>query len=209
MLQPPPQLPQPQSENKCPDCVSLALEAIPVRAESIDVEPIDGEQFEFPITIQFDEQWESILAGRVKVGLKGGKLKLKLVNAEMPRESRNLTGRKTLSCQSQFQANCCDVTATDSESDPSWEFQLKMGSQVLKGSLPTEILGMVRVAGKPCDVEARFEVELGNVHLTEIEGLLPPGISRNKQCVIERLLAKKLLELKLQPYLSRVEWRYA
>ncbi len=189
-------------ENKFPDCLCMQLEGILVESEQIDL----------PITIEFNEQWESLLGGRVKFGLKGGTLKLKLENGQIPQKLRNLTGLKELK-ERQATENfnfpfMCEVTADGSELNPAWLFELKRASSVLKGTLPKENLGTLTVNHQPCCVEATFEVELKYVHITDVEGLWPENISRNQQIVLEASARKKLCNSKLQPYLSRSEWRY-
>lgn len=92
--------------------------------------------------------------------------------------------------------------------NPTWVFELKIGSPVLKGVLPRENLGTLTVKNQPCCMEATFEVVLKYVHITGVEGLWPENISRNRQIVLERKIAEHLWKSKLQPYLSRAELRY-
>src|ERR687886_2937704 len=96
--------PQPEPENKFPDCLYLKLEGIPVQPENEDEHqlwqtssPIG--QIDLYLTIYFNEQWESLRQGRVKFGLKGGELRLKLENSEIPYECRELAGSLELSPQ--------------------------------------------------------------------------------------------------------------
>lgn len=188
-------------ENKFPDCLCMELEAILVKSDQIDL----------PIAIKFNEQWESLLGGRVKFGLKGGTLRLNLKNGQISEKLRNLTGLKELK-ERQVSKNfklssMCQVTTNGSELNPAWLFELKRGSQVLKGALPKEKLGTLTVNNQPCCVEATFEVALRYLHITGVEGLWPENTSRNKQIVSEAKARKNLCE-SLQPYLSRAELRY-
>jgi hypothetical protein len=196
-----PTISQIHHENKFPDCLCMQLEGIIVESEQIDL----------PIMIEFNEQWESLLGGRVKFGLKGGTLKLKLENSQIPQKLRNLTGLKELKEREAIEKfnfpSMCEVTMDGSELNPAWVFEVKRGSQVLKGALPKEKLGTLTVNNQPCCVEATFEVELRYVHITGVEGLWPENTSRNKQIVSEAKARKDLCE-SLQPYLSRAELRY-
>ncbi|HEY9833070.1 MAG TPA: hypothetical protein V6D26_21135 [Stenomitos sp.] len=89
--------PQPKPENKYPDCLYMELSGTLVQPDnqehlafwrtSTQRQPID-----LYLTIHFNEQWESLAQGRVKFGLKGGELRLKLENSEIPYESRELVG---------------------------------------------------------------------------------------------------------------------
>jgi hypothetical protein len=189
-------------QDNFPDCLSMKLEGILIKSEQIDL----------PITIEFNEQWESVESGRVKFGLKGGTLRLNLENAQIPDKLRNLTGLKKLK---ERQANenlkfpsMCEVTTNGSGLNPAWMFEVKIGRQVLKGALPKEKLGTLTVNNQPCCVEATFEVELKYVHITGVEGLWPENTSRNKEIMLEASARKKLWNSKLQPYLSRAELRY-
>ena len=170
------------------------------------------EQIDLPITIEFNEQWESLLGGRVKFGLKGGTLKLKLENGQIPDKLLNLTGLKELKEREAIEnfnfPSMCQITTNGSELNPAWLFKSNIAWQVLKGALQKEKLGTLTVNNQPCCVEATFEVELKYVHITGVEGLWPENTSRNQQIVWEASARKKLWNSKLQPYLSRAELRY-
>ncbi len=92
-----PKRPQPEPENKCPDCLYLKLEGIPVQSDNLEDLDVwqtttQVQQIDLHLTIKFNEQWEALKGSRIKFGLKGGELRLKLENSEIPYESRNLTG---------------------------------------------------------------------------------------------------------------------
>ena len=89
--------PQPEPENNYPDCLYLELEGIPVQPNSEEhlefwSTSTQQQQVDLLLTLNFNEQWESLDKGRVKFGLKGGELRLKLSNGEIPHESRALVG---------------------------------------------------------------------------------------------------------------------
>ena len=190
-------------ENKFQDCLFMELEGIIVEYDQIDI----------PIAIEFNEQWELVEGGRVKFGLKGGRLKLNLENGHIPQKLRNLTGLKELKereSTENFQLpSMCRITTDGSELNPAWLFEVKIGSQVLKGTLPKEKLGTLTVNNQPCCVEATFEVELKYVHITGVEGegLWSEKDSINKQKIAQVRARKDLCGL-LQPYVSRAELRY-
>jgi hypothetical protein len=188
-------------ENKFPDCLCMQLEGILVESEQIDL----------PITIEFNEQWESLLGGRVKFGLKGGTLRFNLENGQISDKLRNLTGLKELKERQAtkfFQlSSMCQITTNGSELNPAWLFKSNIPWQVLKGALPNEKLGTLTVNNQPCCVEATFEVELEYVHITGVEGLWSEQDSINKQRIAQVMVRKKLCGL-LQPYVSRAELRY-
>jgi hypothetical protein len=80
----------------------MKLEGIPVQSGSqysIEFWPTltQTQQIDLHLTISFNEQWESLKQGRIKFGLKGGELRLKLENSEIPYECRELAGSLELS----------------------------------------------------------------------------------------------------------------
>jgi hypothetical protein len=179
----------------------MKLEGILIKSEHIDL----------PLAIEFNEQWESLPGGRVKFGLKGGTLRVKLENAQIPDNLRNLTGLKELKerqVTENFQLpSMCQITTDGSEFNPAWVFEVKIDSQVLKGVLPKEKLGTLTVNNQPCYVEATFEVKPKYVHITGVEGLWSENTHPNKQ-IIAKIELQKYFYSKLQPYLSRAELRY-
>jgi uncharacterized protein YjbI with pentapeptide repeats len=76
-----------ESENKCPDALWMQLEGLPVEPGSTETQQID-----LYLSVNFNAHWEPLLGGRVKFGLTGGKLRLKLENGEMPLATRELSG---------------------------------------------------------------------------------------------------------------------
>lgn len=103
-MQPSPKRFQPEPENKFPDCLYIKLEGIPVQSgslEDFDVWQASTEtpQIDLCVTLKFNEQWENLKGGRIKFGLRGGELKLKLENSEIPDEACYLAGVVELSMQ--------------------------------------------------------------------------------------------------------------
>ena len=89
--------PQPEPENNFPDCLYIKLEGNPVQPESQDSfefwrTSTQRYQIDLHLTIKFNEQWELLKQGRIKFGLKGGELRVKLENGEIPYDSRQLAG---------------------------------------------------------------------------------------------------------------------
>ena len=243
---------QPEPENKCLGCLFMKLEGILVAPEQpttsqLQPKSATTEQINLYLTIQFNEQRELLIGGRIQFGLKGGKLKIKLKNAEIALESRKLDGVIELFTQNQrqqqqgceiqtsikaslngsqpivktnpdknyaegktnkFQSSVCQVTTSDSNKDPTWVFEVIRDEPVLKGLLKNVFLTTLNVKAKPCCVEATFEVSPQDVYMTEAEGLWPENMSRTRITVIERAIARRFLEGKLKPYLSRHELQY-
>jgi uncharacterized protein YjbI with pentapeptide repeats len=205
----------------------MQLEAIPLQSTATGIPHID-----IYLTLNFDEHWEPLLNGRVKFGLQGGTLKLKLENCELPLTSRQLTGAFNLLYPQQAsiletslsanqpetgnqlstdkidskQVTTCHITSTGSDINPAWVFTTEPGENILKGLLKSSKLGQFPT--QPCRIQANFEVEKEDIYLIEIEGLWKHDIIPNQHAVLERILAIYLLETKLKPELSWVQLSY-
>lgn len=238
MQQPlPKQFQQNLPENRCPSCLSMQLEGIPVQPD----------QIELYLTINFDVQCEPLPKGNIAFGLKGGKLQLRLENGKIHHEFRELTGSLALSRQKEEQQTqssqmpgslagseaegyllatadlnteqteapkeqlplvTCQVKTKGSQKNPVWDFKVDGEKTVLQGVLKKAKLATLKVIAFPCSVEATFDVSLQDIYLTKVQGLWPVNISTNQLVVLERGIAQLLLERKLKPYLSRVELQF-
>jgi hypothetical protein len=89
-----------QHENKCPECLHLEIWGEIIVPESKGLFPnrkkSEPEAIALFVTINFNEQWVDFTFGRVKFGLQGGELRLKLENGKMPSELRNKDLKKLL-----------------------------------------------------------------------------------------------------------------
>ncbi len=82
-------------ENRCPDCLGMELTVNPnetVKKGRFNRKKPDNnpESLELYLTINFNEQWEYLLGGRVKFGLRGGELRLILQNGTISLNAREL-----------------------------------------------------------------------------------------------------------------------
>jgi hypothetical protein len=226
----------------------MKLEGILVQPEeqnknNLKAESSPTEHIKLHLTLQFREQRELLVDGHIKFGLKGGELRLKLKNAQVPlasselEHSFKLSAHKTkqnqeateapidVKAESQpgvkadpntnkttgsdsFPCLSCQVAQMGSKENPVWVFGVDKDELVLRGLLKNALLTNLNVTAKPCSVEATFQVLPRDVYLTEAEGLWPKNISKKKIVVIERAIARRFLERKLKPYLSRQILRY-
>jgi hypothetical protein len=89
-----------EHDNKCPECLHLEISGEPVASESKGpfslFKKSEPEAFSLSVRINFNEQWLVFSFGRVKFGLRGGELRLKLENGQMPSELRNEALKKIL-----------------------------------------------------------------------------------------------------------------
>lgn len=93
MQQPPPL----QPENKSPNWIYMKLEGIAVQAEQPSIfklksKSLATDQIQLYLTLQFNEYRELLPRGQIRLGLKGGELKLRLENGKIPLPSRKLNG---------------------------------------------------------------------------------------------------------------------
>ncbi|WP_287731820.1 hypothetical protein [Microcystis sp. M090S1] len=89
-----------EHDNKYPECLHLEISEELVTSESKGLFSLlkksDPEAFALSVRIIFNEQWLDFRFGRVKFGLRGGELRLKLENGQMPSELRNEALKKIL-----------------------------------------------------------------------------------------------------------------
>ncbi len=164
----------------------------------------NGTQIDVFVTLDFRQEWQQLSPlSRFLAGLRGGRLTLNLENAIMP-DSERFSFETITSKQSE-----CQVEITGTETEPGWIFSAKRGTPVLEGSLTQIKLGTVQVTGSPLVIEATFKVDALDVQILAAQGLWPHDVSPNQHSILERTLVRSLLECKLQPYVSRMELRFA
>ena len=119
-----PSMEQKIKENNCPECLFLDLEEKPVGKKGFFGSIPNKIDLHF--TISFNQQWQDIGMGRVKFGIRGGELRLKLNKGnKIPYKSRNF--------------NDFLLVATDSE------VEIKQGRESISGvgaSLATDKAGL-------------------------------------------------------------------
>lgn len=158
-----------ESENKCPDCLWMQLEGIPVQSSSTDTQQLD-----LYLTINFNEQWFPLLGGRVKFGLKGGELRLKLENGEIPLTARELNGSFDLCVEQQRQQQesietQSSVEAAVAQSKP--EVQNKLDTQSTTGKTAQSQLTSCQVSTKGSQANPAWVFEEKR-HKSVLKGLL-------------------------------------
>ncbi len=110
-----------------------------------------------------------------------------------------------------FHFNSCQVTVKGEPTNPSWVFEVQTGEPILKGRLAEATLGTLTGTNridKSWHIDATFKTTMRSIQVTGGEGLWLSSLSPNKSAVLDRALAKALLQKKIQPYISRVEFQY-
>jgi uncharacterized protein YjbI with pentapeptide repeats len=189
-----------ESFNQYPECCRLELEAIPVDSDN----PEAGE-FDLYLSIDFNQQWESVLGGRIEFGLKGGELRLKLHDCLMSEVTLQQNESFTLRLNSENPTDILNITCSENwQGNLSWILEIASGNHILHGLLNKIKLGTLKITDKPCYLEASFAVAKQDVRLTDAEGLWRHDLSPNKQAILSRKLSLFLRETRLQPYLSSI-----
>ena len=87
-----------EHENRCPECLHLEISGEVVTAKGLlsSFKKSEPDAIDLFLRINFHEQWVDFNFGRVKFGLQGGELRLKLENGKMPSELRNQDLKKSL-----------------------------------------------------------------------------------------------------------------
>jgi len=201
-----------EHDNKYPECLHLKISGEPLAPESkglfSPLKKSDPEAIALSVRINFNQQWLDFSFGRVKFGLRGGELRLKLENGQMPSELRN-EQRQKKSQGDKFQLKIAQISHKGADEQPVWVFENKSGEPVLIGEL-ADCLGKMLIKNKDisCGVEATFTPEMRQVVITGLENLFKDDISGHKLNVFELGFAKLFLKHKTQPYLSRQVLRY-
>ena len=87
-----------EHENRCPECLHLEIsgEVVTTKGRFPNRNKSEPDVIELFVMINFNEQWVDFSFGRVKFGLSGGELRLKLENGKMPYKSRSEALKKLL-----------------------------------------------------------------------------------------------------------------
>jgi len=165
------------NHNLAPDCVFLEVETGEQNEQKIDLY----------LTLKFSEQWENLLEGRVKIGLKGGELKLHLDNCIFT-ENNRLTDNNL---------------HIDISPDYLSYYFTGQEKTVLNYSLNKVKLGTINIINNSeWSIEATFNLSLANISITDAEGLWKHDITPNKHGILDRKIALFLLENRYQPFIS-------
>lgn len=183
-----------KTHNRYPDCLKMELTTHPLESDSPNHCLV-----ELYLTLEFGEQWEPILGGRVKWGLKGGQLRLQLGSG------MRLVGEpdSILSETSSAEIPALRVTTNSSSATEwLWQFAVEPSAPSLKGALAKVKLATLELAAQPENLEASFVADWADLSVTDAEDLWKHDISPNKHAILERQLARSLWEHRLMPYLS-------
>lgn len=185
-----------ETYNLAPECLCLELEIIP-----------NNQQQKLSLNLAFNEQWESLLGGRVKFGLKGGRLQLHLKNCAFSSDIKEAKG--FLPLNQEHNLNIIFPIAYSKsahETNLLWQFIIDPSATILQGSIAQFLLGTIQTINQDCCLSANFNVSLHDLYLTDAEGLWKHDITPNKHSILERTVMRFLLETRFKPYLSYIQF---
>lgn len=171
-----------ESHNQCPDCVLMELKIIP--------KPDSENQFELYLNLQYNQQEEKVLEGKVKFSLRSSKLSLSL---------NNLKFVTNLSLNSPL------ITLVDNafSEQPIWQIRHNLQHKFLQDKLIDIPLGILEIQSYPYELTVQLLATKADIFLTDIEGLWFHDISPNKHAILERKLAQFIENTQLKPYISQ------
>ncbi|HEY9835238.1 MAG TPA: hypothetical protein V6D26_32105 [Stenomitos sp.] len=169
------------SEDKFPTCVSIKLEGKLVQAEKPGIfnlkrQSAATDQIQLYLTLQFKEQDQALPLGRLKFGLTGGELNLRVENGIIAQATPGVNQALELSRQTGRQNQEC----RDSESCVTVSFQEKKPTS--KGSLGTQKIAekaeknplSISQVSTPSSPKNLTWAVLGEPNNSILQGSLPP-----------------------------------
>ncbi|MEB3308694.1 MAG: pentapeptide repeat-containing protein [Snowella sp.] len=163
-------------QNPYPDCVSLNLNGM------LDS---SGSAIALSLTLSCQEQWKTLLAGRVKFGIRAGWFRVKIQGGEFV--PHNLTDSDPYELISIHHQEVC------------WKFTAPLGQSLLTLNNQEFPLGSLSLGQSPGYLKGRWEINVADLVITDAEGLWRHDLTPIKYGILERVLARFLVQQYLQP----------
>ncbi|MDB9312189.1 pentapeptide repeat-containing protein [Spirulina sp. CS-785/01] len=177
-----------------PDCVRLQLTCIP--------EAADSHHFTLWLSLYCDQQWMTLLEGRLQFGISRGQLQLQFDDHASLVGDEQLHGEITNAA-----GETLHIDAQHSDQSAFWCLTPPLEKHLLKGTWEGLKLGTIETDVPLNRLVASLSVPVTGVHLTDAEGLWKHDISPNKHAVLERKLVQFLWKNCFTPNLSYIELR--
>jgi len=159
-----------ESQNPYPEWVELDLKGI--------FEPSE-KTFSLSLGLNYQDQWRSLLGGRVKLALKTGIFKLKLISGEFIPFSE--------------QRDNISVVTKNNTQEFAWQLFPPRGKSFLDQVNPEIPLGKIILKEQPCYLTGTWEINPADLSITDAENLWRHDLSPNKHGILERVLARFLV----------------
>lgn len=139
--------------------------------------------------------------GYARFGIRYGQLRLVLTNGLMPLHQRNFREDP----QGDWTVNAIGI-----ETFPVWEFEVREGQKILRGSRCAQSLGAVQLSDACCMVEAAFQAHAStkDLEITAQAGLWRDNESKRRRITKSIIFFQQYVEPQLQEYISKVVLRY-
>ncbi|MFN9176141.1 MAG: pentapeptide repeat-containing protein [Synechocystis sp.] len=167
--------PRLESQNPYPQAVTLTVD--------LQANP-DEKTWEIRATLDQQEQWLSLLSGKLKLSLRGGTLQL-----------RGQGG--TLTPNQELPPNIQQRPSSPSECQWQIRFPLALEPLALANFNPKDQTGYLA---------ATFTITPPDLAIAESQGLWPPDLSPNQLAIADRLIAQFLVNDWFPPALSWGQW---
>ena len=158
-------------QNPCPEWIELDLKGTFDPSEKT---------CSLSLGLNYQEQWRSLLDGRVKLALKVGKFKLKVGAGEFIPFSEQRDDIARL--------------AKEDTQEFAWQLFPPRGKSFLDPVNPEIPLGKIILKDQPCDVTGTWEISPADLSITDAENLWRHDLSPNKHGILERVLARFLVQ---------------
>jgi hypothetical protein len=145
--------------------------------------------------LNYQEQWRSLLDGRVKLALKTGIFKLKLSSGEFIPFSEQRDDISQL------------VKGNDQEF--VWQLLSPRGKSFLDQVNAEIPLGKIILKDEPSYLTGTWEISPADISITDAENLWRHDLSPNKHGILERVLARFFVQHYFTPQVSRVQYAIA
>ena len=114
-----------------------------------------------------------------------------------PGTKLNTSRKETAEQTEEVQLELSQVRTGGTPEQPTWRFEAKIGG-VLSGLLKKEKLGTLNVKQQPYQIEAKFQISLRDIELTDVRLPLMMDLIPEERATIDRGLAKLLLMHRLK-----------
>lgn len=175
-----------ETQNPYPEWVELDLKGICDPSEKT---------FSLSLGLNYQEQWRSLLDGRVKLTLTAGIFKLKLSSGEFIPFSE--------------QRDDISVVTKNNIQEFAWQLLPPRGKSFLDQVNHEIPLGKIILKDQPCDLTATWEISPADLSITDAENLWRHDLSPNKHGILERVLAHFLVQHYFTPQVCSVQYAIA
>ncbi|NEO28391.1 MAG: pentapeptide repeat-containing protein, partial [Kamptonema sp. SIO4C4] len=159
-------------------------------------------QFTLWLSLYCDQQWMTLLEGRLQFGISRGKLQLQFDDHASFVGEEQLQGEITNAAGETLQ-----IATEQTPQYACWHLTPQPWNSLLKGNWEKLKLGTIHTDVPLNRLVASLSVPVTGVHLTDAEGLWSHDISPNKHAILERKLVQFLWKHCFTPNLSYIELR--